>query len=133
MNAAAKHAICDERTRILQGPHVAGRRILRNDTRHTLIIDGRLFLLPPYVYQVCLPLLKQRERWERGQAPLWLSDTALLAASGITDPDLLRRHINRANNELSATGICFVRVPTYDGHIYQALLRERDIQGEHAG
>ena len=124
----------EERRRILQGLHVAGRSILRNDTCHTLIVDGRLFFLPRSVYQVTLPLLEQRSRWERGQAPLWLSDKALLAASGITtDPSLVRRYINRANNELLPTGICFVRVPTYDGPIYQALLRDRDIQGERAG
>ena len=127
MSADTRHSESKECGSMLQCLSVGGQRILHNDDRHTLIIHGRLFHLPPYVYRACLPLLKQRERWERGQAPLWISAAALLAQSGITDPDLLRRHVNRANAELEVTGICFVRISASDGHLYQALWRERDV------
>jgi hypothetical protein len=127
---AAAHATSEDRCTILRGPQIAGRRILRNDQGHMLIVDDRLFLLTPLVYSVCLLLLQQRERWERNQAPGWISAAALGAETGITDADLLRRHVNRANLELRATGIYFVRNTTEDGDIYQTLLGERDIRRE---
>ncbi len=136
MSADTRHPGGKKRSSVLQGLTVGGQRIFHNDDRHTLIINSRLFPLPPYVYRACLPLLKQRSRWERGQAPqLWISAAALLAQSGINDPDLLRRHVNRANTELDVTGICFVRVSASDGHLYQALWRERDVVrwGERVG
>jgi hypothetical protein len=113
---------------LVVGPQVAGRRIYRHDTQRCIIIDGRLFRLSPSEYRVSLPLLCQRERWERGQAPPWTTCVTLIAESGITDAALLHRHIAHASNKLTPAGIEFVRIrnPAH-GDLYQTLVHERDI------
>jgi hypothetical protein len=114
---------------LVVGPQVAGRRIYRHDAQRCIIIDGRLFRLSPSEYRVSLPLLCQRERWERGQAPPWTSCVALIAESGIPDATLLHRHIAHASNKLTPAGIEFVRIrnPAH-GDLYQTLVQERDVQ-----
>ncbi len=114
---------------LVVGPQVAGRRIYRHDAQRCIIIDGRLFRLSPSEYRVSLPLLCQRERWERGQAPPWTSCVALSAESGIPDMALLHRHIAHASNKLTPAGIEFVRIrnPAH-GDLYQTLVHERDVQ-----
>ncbi len=113
---------------LVPGPQVAGRRIYRQDAQRCIIIDGRLFRFSPSEYRVSLPLLCQRERWERGQAPPWTTCVALSAESGIPDVTLLQRHIAHASNKLTPAGIEFVRIrnPAH-GDLYQTLIRERDI------
>lgn len=113
---------------LLLGPQIAGRRMYRQDAERCLIIDGRLFRFSPSEYRVCLPLLCQRERWERGQEPPWTTSVALSAESGIADAALLHRHVAQASNKLTPSGIEFVRIRhTEHGDLYQTLVHERDI------
>lgn len=121
--------------RLVLGPQVAGRCIYRQDVQRCIIIDGRLVRLSPSEYRVSVPLLRQREQWERGQAPLWTTSVALASASGIAAA-LLHRYITRASQKLTPSGIEFVRIrnPAH-GDLYQTLVHERDIlrtRGEQA-
>ena len=126
-NSLIHHRLTEEHLLIL-GPQVAGCRIFCNAAQRSILIGNRIMRMTPTEYQVALPLLRQREQWERGQAPLWTTFATLSAITGIRDAELLNRHITNASNKLAPSGIGFVRIRTpQHGDIYQTLLHERDI------
>ena len=117
----------NDRSGLLRGPSIGGHTIYHNDGGRTLIIDSRLFRLSPTQYDVCLYLLQQRERWERGQGAPWTGAEDLLAETHLADQCLLRKHVNRTKNILAPTGITLMRVETDQGDLYQAHVPERDV------
>lgn len=113
---------------LITGPNVAGCRLLHNDDRHLLVINGRLASLTPTEYLLSLTLLRQRERWEAavGQTPFCVSFGVLQRISGIQQRKLLAKHLSNASLKLLPLGIQLVGI----GGSYAALLevdiRERD-------
>ncbi len=128
MGSSLTTRLLTEEHLVVPGPQVAGCRIFCNAAQRSILIGNRIIRMTPTEYQVALPLLRQREQWERGQASLWTTCATLCAITGIGDAELLHRHINNASNKLAPSGIGFVRIrtPQY-GDIYQTLLHERDI------
>ena len=127
MSSIVSKVFIHEGSGLTLGPQVAGHRLLRNDATRCFIIDDRIFHLTPSEYAVVLALLRQRERWERGQAPLWATADALAVAAGMTDLTLLSRYVRHASNKLTPAGISFAHIRGPFGELYQTLLQGKDI------
>lgn len=116
-----------EQQHVVLGYQVAGLRIFCIATLHSFLIGNSIFHLTPTEYQVACNLLHQRERWERGQAPLWTSFTALSQLTDIADVALLNKHVRNASNKLTPMNIGFVLSRTQSGNIYQTVVLNKDI------